>query len=175
MSNKYNKSHPMNSLVITKKFITSSRKNSHEIIDIHTIARLSWHKLQMLVPACSNMEDAQNLLYLYFTEKKTAKEIGFRGRDADIITLDDLSLDEREEIENYISIFNGENFSKHHEVNEYISKRGLWNTFRNIRSMNTHENGARVNGITPKHFKVVCHELEIEGEDGSKLINFERY
>ncbi|WP_449102720.1 hypothetical protein [Pseudomonas extremaustralis] len=75
----------------------------------------------------------------------------------------------------YVSIFRASSFNKHHQVNEHITKNGLWDDFREIRSMNNHGANKTVHGITPKYFKLVCNILEITGGGGDPLIKSEKY
>lgn len=89
--------------------------------------------------------------------------------------MNNLTLQEQREIDEYIKIFKRFNFRKHHEVNNYISENELWNRFPNIRSENTHENGAVVDGISPKYFAIVCRLVGMEYGGGSNLIKSERY
>lgn len=89
--------------------------------------------------------------------------------------MNSLTPQEKAEIEEYINIFKRFNFHRHHEVNNYITKNRLWSKFPNIRSENTHENGAVVDGIYPKYFAIVCRLVGMEYGGGSNLIKSERY
>lgn len=45
------------------------------------------------------------------------------------------------ELANYIAIFHKIGAEEHYEVNEYISLNGLWDEFKEIRSLNNHGRG----------------------------------
>ena len=79
--------------------------------------------------------------------------------------MNNLTLQEQREIDEYINIFKRFNFRKHHEVNNYISENELWNRFPNIRSENTHENGAVVDLEAVMEAKLVKKAL-----DGLKVL-----
>lgn len=79
-----------------------------------------------------------------------------------------ISLQELNEIKNYINIYKKHNFKEHYEVNEFISKMNLWGKFPKIRSLNDH-GSYRVQGILPKFFAIICEELNIEGASGAPL------
>ena len=89
--------------------------------------------------------------------------------------MNNLTWQEQQEIDEYINIFEDFNFQKHYEVNNYISKNKLWDRFPTIRAENTHENGAIVDGISPKYFAIVCRLVGMEYGGGSNLIKSERY
>lgn len=80
-----------------------------------------------------------------------------------------------DQVVKYISIFRDESFTKHHQVNEYITKNELWDKFPEMRSINNHGKSKSVRGITPTYFKLVCKILEITGDDGAPLIKSEKY
>lgn len=86
-----------------------------------------------------------------------------------------LSEDQICEVREYINIFEREGFSEHYEVNNWISSRGLWGKFPNMRSINTHRSGRRVLGIEPRYFSIVCAILELHDFKGSPLDDTEKY
>lgn len=86
-----------------------------------------------------------------------------------------LTLQEKFEIDRYIQIFKRFNFSQHYEVNNYISRNGLWDEFPTIRSINTHANGAVVRGIFPKYYAIVCKLADMQSGDGTSLHKSEDY
>ena len=79
------------------------------------------------------------------------------------------------ELKRYLEIFKKNNFTKHYEVNEFISNNLLWNEFQNIRSLNKHGEYKGIKGILPKFFAIICAELEISGANGTPLDKAEHY
>ncbi|WP_017221374.1 cold-shock protein [Moritella dasanensis] len=79
------------------------------------------------------------------------------------------------EIKQYVRIYKTERYSKHHEVNTYITKNQVWGQFSNIRSMNDHGNSKTVPGILPKFYSIVCEILSISGDNGAPLLKSEAY
>ena len=86
-----------------------------------------------------------------------------------------ISAEEYLEVEKYLEIFKKNNFTKHYEVNEFISNNLLWNEFQNIRSLNKHGEHKGIKGILPKIFAIICTELEISGANGTPLDKAEHY
>ena len=80
-----------------------------------------------------------------------------------------------QQVKEYVSIYRDNSFTKHHEVNNYITNNGLWGRFTEMRSMNDHGNDKVVKGITRMYFRLICELLKITGEDGDPLINAEKY
>ncbi len=80
-----------------------------------------------------------------------------------------------EQVKEYVSIYRDNSFSKHHEVNNYITNNGLWGRFSEMRSMNDHGNDKVVRGITRMYFRLICELLKITGGDGDPLIKAEKY
>lgn len=74
-----------------------------------------------------------------------------------------------DEITHYISIYRTQKFSKHYEINNWITQNDLWEQFRNIRSLNHHVGGVVVKGIRETYFKITCRLLAISDEGGSRL------
>ncbi len=87
----------------------------------------------------------------------------------------ELTNEQVEQIANYIWIFKSNNFKHHWEVNELISKSQIWDGFSELRSLNNHGPSGIVKGITPKFFAIICKVLEITGDDGEPLVDFEKY
>ena len=83
--------------------------------------------------------------------------------------------EEIEQIKKYVRIYKSERCSKHHEVNEYITKHRMWDQFSEMRSMNDHGINKIVPGILPKFYRIVCKILSISGENGSPLLRSESY
>lgn len=80
------------------------------------------------------------------------------------------------ELANYIAIFHKIGAEEHHEVNEYISLNGLWDEFREIRSLNNHGRGKeKIRGIYPKYYREVCQRLKLKRGSGSPLQDSNRY
>lgn len=86
-----------------------------------------------------------------------------------------ITNDEIEQIKKYVRIYKAERCSKHHEVNEYITKHRMWDQFSEMRSMNDHGISKIVQGILPKFYRIVCEILSISGESGSPLLTSESY
>jgi hypothetical protein len=86
-----------------------------------------------------------------------------------------LSKNENEEINKYISVFGDQGFTKHTDVNNYITENSLWDEFKTIRSLNDHGKYHGIEGIQPKYFEIVCSILKISGEGGAPLDSYKRY
>lgn len=99
------------------------------------------------------------------------------SKDEVKIIKQDYKLTEKEwkQVKEYVLIYKNNFLSKHHEVNSYITKNNLWDDFSEIRAMNDHGSNKIVEGITKKHFKLVCEILKITGGNGDPLIKSERY
>ena len=83
--------------------------------------------------------------------------------------------EEWDQVKDYVRIYIENNCVKDHEVNDIISMQNDWDKFTEIRSMNEHSNGFIVEGISSKHFRLVCEILKIAGGDGASLVKDERY
>jgi len=94
------------------------------------------------------------------------------NRDRILANLDE---EEREEVGRYIAIFEAQGLREHWQVNDWIGENDSWDNFPRMRSRNHHQSGAVVDGITPRHFSIVCQLLEIGPDDGSKLVHYEKY
>ena len=87
----------------------------------------------------------------------------------------ELSKLESEEINQYINIYQSNNFVEHHQVNKFISENNLWDEFPTIRSLNDHGQNKEIQGIQPKYFNIVCHLLKISGGNGMPLDSYKKY
>ncbi|WP_217696948.1 hypothetical protein [Pseudoalteromonas sp. SK20] len=86
-----------------------------------------------------------------------------------------LSQGENSEIQEFIGIFKANGFSKHTQVNDYITSNNLWGNYPIIRSLNDHGEYKEIEGIEPQYFEVVCRILNISSEGGRSLDNFKKY
>ncbi|MCR9982838.1 hypothetical protein NB610_12540 [Vibrio alginolyticus] len=144
----------------------TNRKGQRSTIHITNIVKLSWHQLQLLVSGGSTKFEKQYLLYKEYSTKHQAHRV-LKGMS--------LSQAESTEIQEYIDIFKANGFSKHTQVNDYITNNSLWGHFPTIRSLNDHGEYKEIEGIEPKYFEVVCRILNISGEGGRSLDNFKKY
>lgn len=144
----------------------TNRKGHRSTIHITNIVKLSWHQLQLLVSGGSTKFEKQCLLYKEYSTKHQPNSV-LKGMS--------LSQIESSEIQEYIDIFNENGFTKHTQVNDYITSNNLWGHFSTIRSLNDHGDYKDIEGIEPKYFEVVCHILNISGEGGISLDNFKKY
>jgi hypothetical protein len=94
---------------------------------------------------------------------------------AKLLYQSDLSLEDKYEINEYIKIFLDCNFTKHHEVNQYITRTEQWNKFPSIRSLNDHGKKTEIPGILPNIFAIICKELKIKGDGGTPLDKAKHY
>ncbi|HGF5009616.1 TPA: hypothetical protein ACX3CR_004844 [Vibrio parahaemolyticus] len=144
----------------------TNRKGQRSTVHITNIVKLSWHQLQLLVSGGSTKFEKQYLLYKEYSTKHQAHRV-LKGVS--------LSQAESAEIQAYIDIFKANGFSKHTQVNDYITTNSLWGLFPVIRSLNDHGEHKGVPGIEPKYFEIVCRILNISGEGGRSLDNFTKY
>ncbi|MBQ4829817.1 hypothetical protein J8L84_11075 [Alteromonas sp. MMG017] len=144
----------------------TNRKGHQSTIHITNIVKLSWHQLQLLVSGGSSKFEKQYLLYKQYNTKHQANSV-LKGMS--------LSQIESSEIQEYINIFKANGFSKHTQVNDYITNNSLWGHFPTIRSLNDHGDYKEIEGIEPKYFEVVCCILNISGKGGRNLDNFKKY
>ena len=79
------------------------------------------------------------------------------------------SIDEDNELDEYIKIYKKYSFKEHYEVNHYITNNKLWTKFPNIRSLNDHARHKGIPGILPKFYAQICDKLKIVGSGGSPL------
>lgn len=87
----------------------------------------------------------------------------------------ELSQEETEQLLRYLKIFISNDFRRHWEVNEYISENDIWDKFSELRSLNDHGYPTKIKGITPKYFAIVCRALNIGGDNGAPLQDYEKY
>jgi len=145
----------------------TNRKGSRSTIHITQITRLSWHELQLLVSSGSDKFTKMVLLYREYSSNKEISESVINGNP--------LTPDEVREIGEYIKIFRDFDCSEHHEVNEIIGQRNIWDNFKTIRSLNDHGEHKEIEGIQPKYFEIVCNILKISGSRGLPLDGYKRY
>lgn len=136
-------------------------------IHIQNITKLSWRELQLLVPEGVDSFTKRVLLFCKYISRDNSEEFQFRGKN--------LTSIESKEINEYIKIYLKNSFSKHYEVNEYISENNLWDNFTTIRSLNKHADYEKIKGIEPEYFKIICQILNISGEGGSPLESYKKY
>jgi hypothetical protein len=79
------------------------------------------------------------------------------------------------QVKEYVRIYIENNCTEHYQVNEIISRSERWHEFTEIRTLNLHGNGYTVEGISKKHFRLVCEILNIAGGQGSPLVKDDRY
>lgn len=145
----------------------SNRKGRRSTIHITNITILSWHDLQLLVSSGSDKFSKMVMLYRELSCETQFSQSVIKGKT--------LSEDESGEINRYIQIFREFNCTKHHEVNEIISRKGQWDNFKTIRSLNDHGEYKKIEGIQPQYFEIVCNILEISGEKGIPLDKYQKY
>lgn len=144
-----------------------NRKGRRSTIHITNIVELSWHELQLLVAEGSNRFSKMALLYKQYAHGETAERKKLKG----VV----LSSEATAEVNKYVEIFRVQCFTKHTEVNDYISDHSLWDEFKTIRSLNDHGEYTGIEGIQPKYFEVVCQVLKITGEGGISLDSYKIY
>lgn len=144
----------------------TNRKGHSSTIHITNIVKLSWHQLQLLVSCGNTKFEKQYLLYKEYSTKYRANSV-LKGMS--------LSQGENSEIQEYIGIFKANGFSKHTQVNDYITSNNLWGNYPTIRSLNDHGEYKEIEGIEPQYFEVVCRILNISSEGGRSLDNFKKY
>ena len=87
----------------------------------------------------------------------------------------ELSDEEIEQTAHYIWLYKSNNCDEHYEVNNIINQKNSWDEFTAIRSLNDHGYRKRIKGITPKFFAIICKVLDITGDDGATLKEYEIY
>jgi transposase len=145
----------------------SNRKGQRYTIHITNITQLSWQQLQLLVSHGADRFSKMVYLYNEYSSKKEVSESVVRGKP--------LTKTENDEINEYIKIFRDNNLTKHHEINDMISKTDSWNKFPTIRSLNEHGKHKEIPGIQPHYFEIVCNILYISGEGGLSLDSYKKY
>jgi len=145
----------------------SNSKGRRSTFHITNIAKLTWQDLQLMVSGGTDKFSKMVLLYREFSNKKEVSESVIRGKP--------LSQNETSEISDYIKIFRDYECTKHHEVNEIISQKGIWDKFKTIRSLNDHGEHKEIEGIQPQYFEIVCNILKLSGEGGLSLDSYHKY
>ncbi|HCT9109460.1 TPA: hypothetical protein SMO99_001596 [Proteus mirabilis] len=152
---------------VNKIVQVSNRKGRRSTIHITNITQLSWQNLQLLVSSGSDRFSKMVFLYREYSRQELASESIIKGKS--------LSSNETKEINDYIKIFREYDCTKHHEVNEIITKSGLWNNFKTIRSLNDHGKFKEIEGIQPQYFEIICNILKISGDKGLPLDGYKKY
>lgn len=152
---------------VNKVVQVSNRKGRISTIHITNITQLSWQSLQLLVSSGSDRFSKMVFLYREYSQLGQISESVIRGKP--------LSSNESKEINEYIKIFREHGCTKHHEVNEIITKYRLWDNFKTIRSLNDHGEFKEIEGIQPQYFEIVCNILKISGDKGSPLDDYKKY
>ena len=145
----------------------SNRKGKRSNIHITNITKLSWHELQLLISDGEDRFSKMVLLHEKYSNKNESLGSFCNGQP--------LTENESSEINNYIEIYNSNNFTSHHEANNFITENNLWNNFKTIRSLNDHGEHKEIEGIQPKYFEIVCGILKITGEHGLPLDQYRKY
>ena len=143
-----------------------NRKGVRSVIHVQNITKLSWQNLQLLVSGGSDRFTKMVFLYQHYNNIQSFSNL-IRGTQ--------LTVNESCEIKKYIDIYKVNDFTEHHEVNDYISINSLWDLFPTLRSMNDHGCGKLVKGIQPEYFKIICKILNITGDYGASLKNYTAY
>lgn len=155
------------SLNFNKIIQVRNRKGIERTIHIQNITRLSWHELQLLITEGKDTFSKMVLLFHKYISLDSSEEFQLRGKN--------LTSKESEEIIEYIKIYRKNSFSRHFEVNEYITENDLWDNFSTIRSLNNHGDYKEIKGIQPKYFEMICQILNISGEGGLPLDAYKKY
>lgn len=145
----------------------SNRKGKKSTIHITNITKLTWNELQLLVASGADRYSKMVLFYQALTSSKALSGTSVNGKA--------LSTQEVQEIEMYIQIYRNHGCTKHHEVNEIISQKDIWDNFKTIRSLNDHGNFTGIEGIQPTYFEIICDILKISGESGQPLDGYTKY
>lgn len=143
-----------------------NRNNIESTIHIQNITSLSWHDLQLLTRNGADRFSKMVFLYEKYSNSSTTPP-PTNG--------DELSKAESEEISQYIKIYHSNNFTEHHQVNNFISENNFWNQFSTIRSLNDHGQHKEIKGIQPKYFNIICQLLKISGGNGLPLDSYKKY
>ncbi|EMW1015360.1 hypothetical protein AAEK50_002242 [Serratia marcescens] len=152
---------------VNKVVQVSNRKGRKSTIHITNITQLSWQSLQLLVSSGSDRFSKMVFLYREYSQQGQISESVIRGKP--------LSSNETKEINEYIKIYRGYGCTKHHEVNDIITKNRLWDNFKTIRSLNDHGEFKKIEGIQPQYFEIVCNILKISGDKGLPLDSYQKY
>ena len=152
---------------VNKIVQVTNRKGIKNTIHINRITNLSWQELQLLVSNGADRFSKMVLLYREYSSQKELSESVIKGKP--------LSSKETKEIGEYIKIFRDYDCTKHHDVNEIITKKNIWDNFKTIRSLNDHGQYKDIEGIQPEYFEIVCSILKISGERGLPLDKYAKY
>ncbi|MEZ2634514.1 hypothetical protein ACBP95_02285 [Morganella morganii] len=152
---------------VNKVVQVSNKKGIKSTIHITNITQLSWQSLQLLVSRGSDKFSKMVFLYREYSQQGENSESVIRGKY--------LSSNESMEINEYIKIYREHGCTKHHEVNEIITKNRLWDNFKTIRSLNDHGEFKDIEGIQPQYFEIVCNILKISGDNGLPLDGYKKY
>lgn len=145
----------------------TNRRGITRTIHITNITQLGWSDLQQLVSRGADKFSKMVLLYEHYSEFGFILGSESKGKP--------LSLSEKSEILKYIQIYQNNEFTKHFEVNDFISEKNRWDEFKSIRSMNNHGKYTEIKGIQPTYFKIICDILKISGEFGLPLDSYKEY
>ena len=152
---------------INKVVEVTNRKGQTRAIHITSIAALDWRDLQSLVPEGLNAFTKRILLYRDCSVSGDLSQSKIKGNP--------LPQDAANEIKLYVKIFRDHRCTKHYEVNQIITEKHEWDSFKVIRSLNDHGKYTKIQGIQPKYFEIICSILEISGESGLPLDHFHKY
>ena len=130
------------------------------IVHFQKITDLDWPDLQQFISNGINRFDKLCILYDALLNDSASWNF-FKGER--------LPREVVDEIIHYMSIYHTQKFSKHYEINNWITQNDLWERFRNIRSLNHHVGVVIVKGIRETYFKITCRLLAISDEGGSRL------
>jgi hypothetical protein len=145
----------------------TNRKGWKTTIHITNLAKLTWHELQLLMPAGGDAFTKRVLLYRQY-------QSGPQSTDARPNN-PSLTRQETEEINIYLAIFRDQGFSALSQLNKYITDLSMWGRFPTLRSLNDHAEFKGIPGIQPKYFEIVCGILGVSGEGGRRLNGFRKY
>ena len=145
----------------------TNRKGRTRTIHITNIAELEWSDLQSLVPEGTDAFTKRILLYRECSMNGELSQSKIKGNP--------LPQDAASEIKRYINIFRDYGCTKHHEVNQIITEKHEWDSFKVIRSLNDHGKYTEIQGIQPQYFEIICSILGISGECGLPLDRFHKY
>ncbi|EKR4921503.1 hypothetical protein GVH93_20410 [Escherichia coli] len=149
----------MATMTVNEIFIKNKYPNDY-IVHFQKITDLGWPDLQQFISNGINRFDKLCILYDALLNDSASWDF-FKGER--------LPREVVDEITHYMSIYHTQKFSKHYEINNWITQNDLWERFRNIRSINHHVGGVVVKGIRETYFKITCRLLAISDEGGSRL------
>lgn len=155
------------SLQLDEIIQVENRKGARTTIHVSNITKLSWRELQLLMPEGADRFSKMVLLFERHCSAIAETAHQLRGQK--------LTLQETAEINAYVKIFRETGFTKHSQVNNYITDNKLWGIFPKIRSLNDHGRFTEVPGIQPKYFEIICQLSGIAGGNGLPLDAFRRY